>query len=175
MDRKRTFLTISLSVLLLIFLSACEGETSPAADSPAENEPANSANLPADENANEEQEEVNSEPEPEVESTEAPQPEEPSTEPADQVSFAGDVFPILESRCLNCHGGERTEGDFLVTSYDNVLNSGKDGPVVIPGDADASYMAELILDQKMPKRGPKLTPIQTQTIIDWINQGAQNN
>jgi hypothetical protein len=36
-------------------------------------------------------------------------------------------------------------------------------------------MAEMIVSQKMPKRGPKLTPPQVQTIIDWINQGALNN
>jgi hypothetical protein len=28
---------------------------------------------------------------------------------------------------------------------------------------------------KMPKRGPKLTAEQIQTISDWINAGALNN
>jgi len=45
----------------------------------------------------------------------------------------------------------------------------------MPGDAANSKMAELVLNQKMPKRGPKLTPDQAQLIVDWINQGALEN
>jgi len=36
-------------------------------------------------------------------------------------------------------------------------------------------LVELVTTQKMPKRGPKLTPPQIQIITDWVNQGALNN
>ena len=51
----------------------------------------------------------------------------------------------------------------------------KNGPVIAAGDADNSLLVELVSTQKMPKRGPKLTPDQVQVIIDWVNQGALNN
>jgi len=51
----------------------------------------------------------------------------------------------------------------------------ENGAVVIPGDADNSLLAEQVVSQEMPKRGPKLTPPQVQTILDWINQGALDN
>jgi len=49
------------------------------------------------------------------------------------------------------------------------------GPVVIPGDVKNSLLVELITTQEMPKRGPKLTPLQIQLITDWVNQGALDN
>ena len=53
------------------------------------------------------------------------------------------------------------------------LMAGSDiGPVIMPGDAEHSRLAEMVSTQKVPKRGPKLTPPQVQVIIDWINQGA---
>ena len=113
--------------------------------------------------------------------TEAPasQPTEaPTTDPAGKtspVSFANDVMPILNSRCVNCHGGDRTEEELVMTGYAGLMAGSKNGPVITPSDAGDSLLAELISTQKMPKRGPKLTPPQVQIIIDWINQGALDN
>lgn len=105
-------------------------------------------------------------------------PTTPPTEtsaPTVTVSFANDVVPILQSRCWNCHGGERTQEGLNLTTFAGILAGSENGPVVIPGDADNSLLAEQIVSQKMPKRGPKLTPPQVQIILDWINQGALDN
>ncbi len=174
MNWKKSFFIISLTAILLLSLSACGGEPAPVADSPAENKPANdqsasTADLPADEEPAAPQEEPTTEPQ--SAPTEESQPEEPTA----QISYSADVQPILESRCYNCHGGERIEGNFVMITYADLLAGGESGAVVIPGDTSASYLVELILDQKMPKRGPKLTPIQMDTIITWIDQGADNN
>lgn len=91
------------------------------------------------------------------------------------VSFASDVFPIIQSRCINCHGGDRTEEGLVMLTYADILAGSDNGPVITPGDATNSLLAELVSTQKMPKRGPKLTLPQVQIIIDWINQGALNN
>jgi len=47
--------------------------------------------------------------------------------------------------------------------------------VVVPGDVNKSLLVELISNQKMPKRGPKLTPPQVQIITEWVAAGAPNN
>ena len=91
------------------------------------------------------------------------------------VSFANDILPLLESRCINCHGGERTQEGLDMKTHAAIMAGSKNGPVVAPGDAANSTMAQLVLEGKMPKRGPKLTPDQVQLIVDWINQGAQDN
>jgi len=104
--------------------------------------------------------------------------EAPTTESSGQtatVSFANDILPILQSRCINCHGGERTSKGLDMKTYASLIAGSENGPVITAGNADNSKLAELVINQKMPKRGPKLTPAQTQLIIDWINQGALDN
>jgi len=111
--------------------------------------------------------------------TDTPQSTEvPTTQPVEQspsgamVSFASDVFPIIQSRCINCHGRDRTEDSLVMLTYAELMAGSDNGPVIMPGDAEHSLLAEMVTTQKVPKRGPKLTPPQVQVIIDWINQGA---
>ena len=113
-------------------------------------------------------------------STDTAQAAEPpaATQPAVQgatVSFVNDVLPIIQSRCINCHGGEQTEEGLVMLTYADIIAGSDNGPVVIPGDAANSLLTEMISTQEMPKRGPKLTPPQVRVIIDWINQGALDN
>ncbi len=91
------------------------------------------------------------------------------------VSFAKDIEPLLNSRCISCHGGDRTEKGLSLKTYDDVMKGSENGPVVVAGNADQSKLAQMVINQKMPKRGPKLTPAEIQLIVDWINQGALNN
>ena len=153
--KKVLLITILLTGLIL---TACGGQTTEA---PA------SASQPTDKPAPTEQ----------ASATPPPPPTDtavPTEEPA--ISFANDILPILESRCKNCHGGDRgTEEGLDMTSYANLMAGSDNGPVVMPGDADNSLMVEMLVQNKMPKRGPKLTPPQVQSIIDWINQGALDN
>lgn len=105
-------------------------------------------------------------------------PTTPPTEAPAQtatVSFVNDVLPILQSRCLNCHGGRETEEGLDVSTFASLMAGSENGPVIVPGDADNSLLAEQVVSQEMPKRGPKLTPPQVQIILDWINQGALDN
>jgi uncharacterized membrane protein len=91
------------------------------------------------------------------------------------VSFSNDVFPIVQFRCLNCHGEEKIEEGLDMTSYAGIMNGSVNGAVVNPGDAENSLFVELVASQKMPKRGAKLTPSQVQLFRDWVNQGALEN
>ncbi len=100
-----------------------------------------------------------------------------ATEPpaAAAISFANDILPILESRCLNCHGGRETKEGLSLASFSALMAGSDNGPVVVPGDAENSLLVQQLLNGKMPKRGPKLTPDQVQLIVDWVNAGALNN
>jgi uncharacterized membrane protein len=108
--------------------------------------------------------------------TETAAPVEPTATPeVSGVSFANDILPILQNRCFNCHGGEETKEGLNLGSYATLMAGSDNGPVVVAGDAANSLLAQQLLNGKMPKRGPKLTPTQIQLIIDWINAGALNN
>ena len=91
------------------------------------------------------------------------------------VSFINDVMPIFERRCVKCHGGAQTKEGFDLKTYEGLMAGSFNGPVLEPGNANGSYLVEQIINGEMPKRGPKLTPNETQIITDWINSGAINN
>lgn len=102
-------------------------------------------------------------------------PQSTTTSTTTSVSFINDVMPILQSRCLNCHGGEQTKRGLSFSSYASLMSGSENGPVVIPGDPTGSLLIKLVTEGKMPKRGPGLTPIQIQILVNWILAGALNN
>ena len=159
----RNLLTIFLLTGLL--LAACGSQPTETPASPLTEEPAPSTETSVDA--------------PAPTDTAVPPTEEPTEAPAassGEISFANDIQPLLNSRCQACHGGDRgTEEGLDMTSYANLMAGSDNGPVIIAGDADGSLLVEMLVKQKMPKRGPKLTPPQVQLIIDWVNQGAMNN
>jgi hypothetical protein len=81
----------------------------------------------------------------------------------------------LENRCVKCHGGERTEEGLALNTYADVMAGSWNGPAVIPGDAEGSYLLELIISGDMPKRAPRLLPAEIRFITEWINAGALDN
>jgi hypothetical protein len=101
--------------------------------------------------------------------------EAPAGAPAATVSFTNDVMPIIQSRCINCHGGDRTEEGLVMRTYEELMAGSENGQVIVPGDVVNSLLVELVTTQKMPKRGPKLTPSQVQLITEWVAAGAPNN
>jgi len=112
---------------------------------------------------------------PSAEPTTADSPTTEAAPAGGTVSFAADILPIFESRCLNCHGGNRTEEGLSLRTYADVMTGSEGGAVITPGDALNSVLHEMVATQEMPKRGPKLTPAQLQLVADWINQGALDN
>jgi mono/diheme cytochrome c family protein len=94
---------------------------------------------------------------------------------ATTTSFANNVMPILEAKCIKCHGVEAKKEGLDLRTYEDLMAGSRNGSVLTPGDASNSVLVDLIQRGKMPNRGPKLTPEEIQTIIDWVNQGALNN
>ena len=91
-------------------------------------------------------------------------------------SFNADILPILTDRCAiaECHVVDGPH-DIDLRTYDSVIKGGDEGAIVIAADAMESEMVEEIAEGKMPPEGPPLEAAQIQLIIDWINEGAENN
>jgi uncharacterized membrane protein len=173
---KSTYVKIAVFVLIVGMLAACGAppaaqntstpveEAATATTAPTEAAPPTDTAVPTDTSA----------PTEAAVATEPPAASQPAAEGA-TVSFANDVMPIIQSRCINCHGGDRVEEGLSMNSHAELMAGSEDGAVIIPGDAANSLLVELVATQKMPKRGPKLTPPQVQLITDWVNQGALDN
>ncbi len=98
-----------------------------------------------------------------------------ATAPA-AVSFAQDVQPILEQNCVKCHGGsDGRKGGLSLNTYDDLMQGGQNGKIVLPGNTANSPLVEVIMSGKMPKRAPKLAQSAIDTISAWVAAGAPNN
>ncbi|MHC4954144.1 MAG: c-type cytochrome domain-containing protein [Planctomycetota bacterium] len=91
------------------------------------------------------------------------------------VSFSGDVLGIFLSDCRSCHGGA---GGLDLESWSGVMAGGNSGPVVVPGDPDASLLIKRLDGSVlpiMPKSRPALTDGEIDIVRVWIQEGAQDN
>ena len=92
-------------------------------------------------------------------------------------SFSADISPILTNRCAipGCHVAGGPHGVDLRT-YDTLSAGGDGGAIVVAGNAKESEIVKQIVQGRMPP--PPAEPLeaaQTQLIIDWITEGAENN
>ncbi len=84
--------------------------------------------------------------------------------------FHKHVEPILATRCLGCHGSDRTGGLDLRTSI-TALAGGDSGAVIEPGMPNDSLLMQYVSAGEMPPDEP-LTQAEIATLETWIEQGA---
>ncbi len=96
---------------------------------------------------------------------------------ADKVDFARDIEPILQKRCLNCHG-EKARGGLRLTSRALALEGGDRGPALEPGKSGVSLLVAVVTEKDpdelfMPPKGNKpLSVTEVRLLRAWIDQGA---
>ena len=89
--------------------------------------------------------------------------------------FKKEVKQILVGRCVKCHGGEKTEGKFDLTSREGLLKGGETGIVAEAGKSKGSLLVKLIKQEEephMPADGAKLSDLHIAAIAKWIDLGA---
>ena len=92
-----------------------------------------------------------------------------------EVDYNSEIQPIFNSSCINCHSGSDAEEDLNLTSYNNVMNGGESGDVVIPYDHANSLLWQYVNSSYMPPYGSgsyPLTTNQINLIAQWIDEGA---
>ena len=86
-----------------------------------------------------------------------------------QVDYNLEIQPIFNSSCTSCHGGS---GGLSLTSYNNVINGGNSGDIVIPYDHANSILWQYVNSGYMPPGTNDLTDTQVDLIAQWIDEGA---
>ncbi|GGF21986.1 PSD1 and planctomycete cytochrome C domain-containing protein [Echinicola rosea] len=94
------------------------------------------------------------------------------------VDFNAEVRPIINNKCITCHGGVKQSGDFSLLFESDALAETKSGkPAILPGNATESEMIKRILhtdpEERMPPEGPPLSEEEIKTLKKWINEGAK--
>lgn len=101
-----------------------------------------------------------------------------ATVPNADSFYAQHIHAILDAKCVTCHGAGKMQGGLRLDSYASLMKGGKDGPVIIPRNADKSVLIERVTlpaDDKhfMPAEGrPALSQTEIAWIRAWIQAGA---
>jgi uncharacterized membrane protein len=88
------------------------------------------------------------------------------------------IRPILATRCYGCHSSRKQKGDLRLDDKGFILKGGKNGVIVVPGDASGSELVHRIFlaheneDHMPPKERPQPTDAQKDLIKWWIASGA---
>ena len=86
--------------------------------------------------------------------------------------FERDVLPILASRCHDCHGADSQEGELDLRTVAAMLRGGENGPVMVRGHPNRSYLMQLIQREKMPPEGEQRPSAEEISILArWIRFG----
>ena len=89
--------------------------------------------------------------------------------------FREQVAPILEMRCVHCHGVELPKGGLSLTTRAGLLKGGENGPAVVPGKPEESPLLEMISGDApaMPQKDKPLSREQVDGLRRWVEQGAR--
>ena len=85
-------------------------------------------------------------------------------------TFQHEVLPLMEARCVACHGEEASAGLDLRT-LDAVLRGSSGGPAIAPGEPEKSVLWQKVSSDAMPIGGDPLSTDEKRLIRDWIEKG----
>src|SRR5207249_11059188 len=80
----------------------------------------------------------------------------PADKPVEPL-FEKDVLPILESKCLRCHGKDLQKADLDLRSKAGLLKGGESGPAISPGSPEDSLLWIKIAANKLSPSKNKQT------------------
>jgi hypothetical protein len=88
-------------------------------------------------------------------------------EPPDSVSYSLDIQPIWDSKCVNCHNGQRDPDLRPEESYNALIDGGQ---INTSDPAESDLMKKLY-----GTHDSRATEGEKQLILLWIEEGAKNN
>jgi mono/diheme cytochrome c family protein len=91
--------------------------------------------------------------------------------------FAKEVWPVLQARCVECHGPDRQKAGMRLDSPEAIAKGSENGPVLVAGKPDESLLLKRISLPPddvdiMPPKGDPLTKEQIEAIRRWVEGGA---
>ena len=96
----------------------------------------------------------------------------------EKIDFSTQVKPIINDKCITCHGGVKAKGGFSLLFREEALAKTTSGKfAIIPGDAENSELVRRINykdpEERMPYKHDPLSKEEISIFTDWIKQGAK--
>jgi hypothetical protein len=101
-------------------------------------------------------------------------------------SYEVHIAPIVKRYCISCHRAGKENRNYLMDTYDNILNSGDEAPVVEAGDLESILLTTLQGTPVMDPNDPTVELVSQmppnkllkENIIDvfvrWVMAGMPN-
>lgn len=94
------------------------------------------------------------------------------------ISFNRDVRPILNEKCLRCHGGVKANGRFSLLFEEEAFSETQSGEkAIVRGNHEKSELFRRIVHEdpklRMPSEADPLSSDEIEVIRKWIDQGAK--
>ncbi|MEK6476347.1 DUF1553 domain-containing protein [Catalinimonas sp. 4WD22] len=94
-----------------------------------------------------------------------------------KVDFNAEIRPILNKKCITCHGGVKRSGEFSLLFRTDALSPNESGKrAIVPGSVEESEMIRRIThhdpEERMPPEGDPLPKEEIELLTRWIEQGA---
>ena len=84
------------------------------------------------------------------------------------VTYSNSIWPIINSNCTGCHGGNAPAGNFRLENYNDISSAANNGSLLGTIRHDDGW-------SPMPKGGGKLNNCDIAKIEIWVNQGTPEN
>ncbi len=102
----------------------------------------------------------------------------PTLGPDEVPSYEVHILPIIKRYCISCHRPGKKNNNYLMGSYDEIVNGGDNAPNVFPGDL-SSNLIRMIHREDIDAGGPmpptKALPEEYVTLFErWVAGGAPN-
>ena len=83
-------------------------------------------------------------------------------------TFSGDILPLMNARCNNCHAGASASAGIRLDSFGEIGKHVNSGALMGSINHASGYSA-------MPKNGSKMSACEINKIETWISSGLNNN
>jgi hypothetical protein len=92
----------------------------------------------------------------------------------DKISYSAQIKPLLETKCLACHGGAQQLSELDLRTAAGMQKGGLHGPAVVPGDPEKSLLYRHVAGLAQPAMplGGALETAEVAALKSWIEQGA---
>ena len=99
---------------------------------------------------------------------------QPGADPAALDFFEARIRPILVETCHECHSDKKQEGGLRLDSRAAFVAGATSGPIIVPGDPDASRIVKAVRYASEIKMPPdmRLFAEEIDAITEWVRQGA---
>ncbi len=84
------------------------------------------------------------------------------------VTFSGQIFPVIQNSCLGCHSGSNPSGGLLLTNHSQIASVATSGRLMGSIKHENGF-------SPMPQNGAQLNECKISQFEKWIADGTPNN